>query len=294
MTEADELTRRSGVPGALVDLVRRLPSPVGDVASGTVERLRGTRFVGLVAEVAFFTAAGLAPLAIAILAFIGAIGPLVGDAAVSHIEDLLRQFIVLHLARDAATAATRDVTRLLSAGVLPLAWPFLLALFLSSRGFTGAMRGLGHLYGMEARRAPWKDALATFCFATGAATIGTLAAIGVMVRPVGAGGVASVYGWARWVVIPAAVVAYLTTLYWWSRGRRGPWTEELPGALVAAAGVIGSAVVYAAYLRSVPTLGLGPFVGVVVGVLLGTFTLTFALAAFVLIGGAVNAELGDQ
>lgn len=278
-------------------LLERLPGRTGSVASGTAERLREVRFVGLAAEIAFFVAAGLAPLAVATLALLGGIEPALAPEAATRIDGAFIGAITEVLGGDVAASALSDTERLLNAGTSGLAVPLLIAVVFSARGFTGAMRGLGHLHGQATKRAFWRDALATVLFTLGAALLAALGALGALLAPIDhAGTTLEVFGWARWFVLPAGLMFWLTSLYHYSRGPdAGPWASELPGASVATAVIIAAGLLFGFYLRRTPELGLGPFLGAVVGVLLATFSLLFAYAAAVVIGGALNAEReGDE
>lgn len=289
---ADRARRRSGIPEAVPSALARLPGRAGGLASGTAERLRGIRFVGLVAEIAFFVVAGLAPLAVAALALLGGIEPLLSDEAAARIDGVFIGVIVEVLGGDPARSALVDVRRLLGSGLSRLALPLGIGLVFSARGFTGAMRGLGHLYGQETTRPFWRDALATVLFTAGAALLATLAALGALLAPIGGTGpVLGVFAWARWLIVPAGLMLWLTTLYHYSRGpETSPWAAELSGAAVATIAVMGAGMLFGLYLQRTPGLGLGPFLGTLVGTVLATFSLVYAYAAAVVIGGAFNAE----
>lgn len=254
-----------------------------------IDRLRGIRFVGLVAEVAFFLAAGAPALGVAALALLGGFEPVVGEASFAPVEAALRRVVHLNLSRGTADRALAGLGQLLDGGAWHAAVAFATTVVLSSRGLTGAMRGLGHLYGTERHRPLWRDALVALGFATGAAVIGALATVGVLLGAARGSTFADVYAWARWVVVPAALVAHLTTLYWWCAGCDAPWHRDVPGALLATAGTVAAGTVYVAYVGLSPGLGLGPALGPAVGAVLATFTLVFAIAGIVLVGGAVNA-----
>lgn len=270
----------------------RLPGSAGRLAAGTAERLRGTRFIGLVAEIAFFVAAGLAPLAVATLALLGAVQPLLEPGTATSIDGLVTGAIMSVFAGDVASSAFSDVQQLLNAGLAGLALPLVIGLLFSARGFTGAMRGLGHLYGQATRRPVWRDGIATLAFTLGAALLGAVGALGALLAPSGQGGMAlGVFAWARWAILPGGLIVWLASLYSYSRGpRSGRWVTELPGAIVATVLIMVAGLVFGVTLRRPPTLGLGPFLGPVIGVVLATFSLVFVHAAAVVVGGALNAE----
>lgn len=262
------------------------------MASGTAERLREIRFVGLVAEIAFFVGAGLAPLAVATLALLGGLEPLLPPEVATRIDGIFIGAIMQVFGGDVSADAFADVQRLLDAGLQGLVVPVAIGLVFSARGFTGAMRGLGHLYGHEASRPFWRDALATVAFTLGAAILAAVSALGALLAPVGDLGAAlDVLSWARWLIIPVGLVVWLTSLYSYSRGPgSGRWITEVPGAVVATVAIVGAGLLFGLYLRRTPTLGLGPFIGAVVGVVLSLFSLLFAYAAALVAGGAFNAE----
>lgn len=269
---------------------QRLPDPVGRVTLDAVAHLHGTRFVGLVAEVAFFAAAGLIPLVVAALALIGGLDWLIGASTAAQVMDNLRTAIVSTFDRDVANAGVAAVSRLFDGNAVMLLYPLGVAIALSSRGFTGAMRGITTLYGTAERRDLWRDALATVVFTLAAALLAALAILGMLLRPIEGEGFARMYSLGRWIAVPAGSLAWITTLYHYARGWDRPWRAELPGAAVASAGLVVSGLVYGAYMRATPSLGLGSFLGLVLGGAVATFTLLFFLAASIIVGGAVNAR----
>jgi membrane protein len=117
-----------------------------------------------------------------------------------------------------------------------------------------------------------------------------------LLAPVAGGALIDAFRWGRWFVIPAGLLVFLATLYHYVHGWEYRWRQELPGALLATAGMVGAGAAYAAYLASGPELGLGPFFGAVVGGLLSTLGLLYGFAALMLLGGAYNAWLahGEQ
>ncbi|MDP9021610.1 MAG: YihY/virulence factor BrkB family protein [Actinomycetota bacterium] len=280
----------SEIAGVAAWTARRLPDPVGRVALDAVGHLRGTRSVGLVAEVAFFAAAGLIPLAVAALALIGALDWLIGASTAAQVKDNLRTAIMLTFDREVANAGVAALSRLFDGNAGMLLYPLGVAIALSSRGFTGAMRGITTLYGTAERRDLWRDAVATVAFTLAAALLAALAILGTLLRPIEGEGFVRMYSWGRWIVVPAGSFAWITTLYHYARGWDRPWRAELPGAAVASAGVVVSGLVYGIYMRTTPSLGLGSFLGPVLGGAVATFTLLFFLAASIIVGGAVNAR----
>jgi membrane protein len=281
--------RRSGIPPEVEKVAAHVPGRVGRDLAGTIRRARETRFFGLTAEVAFFFALGLPPLALTLLAIVGTLEPVIGAEPLQTIENELRSRISQNLDGDLEVNALGTLERLISGSPGLVLVPLIVAVYLAARGFTGAMRGLGHLYGMEIERPFWKDAAVTIAFTSGAAIIGVLATVGVVFSVLPSGAVITVIAESRWVVVPLLLVVYLTALYRYSRGG-GSWRSELPGGLVGTAGVLAVAIAYAGYLRRMPELALGPFIGPVLGTTLATFSLTFGLAAVVLLGGAYNAH----
>lgn len=281
--------RRSGIPPEVEQAAGWLPGRLGRDLAGTIDRARNTRFVGLAAEVAFFFALGLPPLALTLIAIVGTLEPVIGAQALHTIEDEFGTLIGQNLDGDLETNALGTLERLISGSPGLVLVPLVVAVYLAARGFTGAMRGLGHLYGMEVSRPFWQDAAVTLGFTTSAAVIGVLGTLGVVFSALPGGRVMTVVAWSRWVVIPLLLVLYLTALYRYSRGG-GTWRSELPGGLVGTVGVIAVALAYAGYLRRMPELALGPFIGPILGTALATFSLVFGLAAVVLLGGAYNAH----
>ncbi len=288
---ADQEAGRSGPP-VVTAALERIPGRPGELAAGAASELRGERFVGLVAEISFFVGAGLAPLTVAALALLGAFQPALAPDSAMRIDSVFIGAIMRVLEGDVAASAFADIQRLLNAGLSGVLVPLGIGVLFSARGFSGAMRGLMHLRGSIGHRPLWVDALATLAFTVGAAFLAAVGAVGALLGPIG-GDPAEVFDvvvWLRWTAIPVGLLLWLTSLYRYCRGQHAQaWKEELPGAVVASVGIIISGLVYGIYLRTTPELGLGPFLGPVVGAVLATFSLVFAFAASVVVGGAVNA-----
>lgn len=287
-----EQRRRSGIPEVVVQALARLPGASGEIAAGTASRLRDTRFVGLAAEVAFFAGAGTAPLIVAALVLLGELQSVLGEHVHAQVADTLRTTVNVTLTRSTANNARQGVEHLLSGRGLLIAPPLLLTVVLSSRGFAGAMRGLSHLYGVEEQRPVWKDALAAAGFTTVTAVLASLSIVfafasAMEVAP-------ALLRWGRWFVIPVALLALFTSLFRYTHHNDEPWTHEVPGAAFTTTGLIVAGIVYVTYLRSSPSLFLGPFFGALLGGVLATFSLLFFFAALVLIGGALNAERAER
>lgn len=256
---------------------------------GALRRLHEVRFVGLAAEIAFFVAAGLAPFAVSVLALAGLLSPLLGDA-ISRFEGSVATFLILQLEPASERVVIGAFRRLIGGSPSLVLAPLVVATLLAARGFTGATRGLGRLYGSEHARPVWRDALATLAFTATAVLIGALAGATAILLSPGGGGVVTVLGWARWIVIPAVLAAFLAALYRHAQGHGASWRAQVAGALVATAGMVGVALPYAATLRLGPSLGMGPVLGPVIGVVIATFSFVFGLAVALLLGGAINAE----
>lgn len=246
--------------------------------------------MGLAAEIAFFVGAGLAPFAVSVLALAGVLSPVTGDA-VERFEASVGAFLVLRLEHESELLALDGLRSILDGDLSLVLVPLVVATVLAARGFTGATRGVAHLYGREESEPVWRDALVTLGFTVTAELIGAVAAAIALMLPVGRGGVAtSVIGWGRWIVIPAAVAALVSALYRHAQGGGASWRGQIIGALVATGGMVGVAISYATYLRVSPSLGMGPVLGPVVGGVVATFSFVFGLAVAVLLGGAINAE----
>lgn len=287
--------RRSGIPRVAVTAAERVPGTVGEHIVGTLRRLRAIRFVGLAGELAFFLTLGLPPLIVAVLALVGVLTPTVGEQASTVLEARLSTQLLLHLDGTTESDALNALAQLLAGRVGLVFGPLLVAIYVSGRGFTGAMRGLAYLHGTDVHRPYWRDLMVTMSFTTGAAVLGVLTLLGAVFGPLSGSPFVDIYSWARWVVIPAGVTVFFTLLYRYSRTGGGPWSRDVPGAVVATAGMVASVLAYAAYVRSSPELGMGPFIGPILGVTVATLTVVFAVAAFVLIGGAFNAHrAGDH
>lgn len=285
--------RRSGIPREVERGVGLLPGRLGRDLEGTIRRLRETRFVGLSAEVAFFFALGLPPLALAFLAVVGAVEPVIGSEPAATVEVELRGLLSTNLSGPLHDNAIGTLDRLLGGSPGLLIIPLIVAVYLSVRGFTGAMRGVAFLHGTEVERPFWKDALVTLAFTTAAALLGAVVVIGTVLAALTDGALGGALSVMRWAALPLLLATYLAALYRYARGGGG-WGSSLAGGLLGALGMLGAGLAYMTLLRRTPELGLGPFLGPVLSVALGTLSFVYALAGSVLAGGAYSAHLSDE
>ncbi len=291
---AGEARRRSGIPRIAVELAAWLPGRVGEVTAGTLVRLRSIRFIGLSGELAFFLLLGLLPLVVAVVALVGLMTPLLGRETAFLLEAEVSAFIELQLGGDAQRRATRALEQLLAGRVGLVVGPLVVAIYVAGRGFVGATRALAYLHGRDIRNPYWRDMAVTISFTAAAGLLGVLALVGVLVSPLSRSPLVAVYAWARWIVVPGGMIVFFTALFRYARGGGGSLTRDLPGAVVTTVAIVGSALAYVAYVRTSPELGMGPFIGPLLGVAVATLTLVFAVAAFVLVGGAFNAHLAGD
>lgn len=282
--------RRSGIPPEVEKGAALLPGRLGRDVTGTIRRLRESRFVGLSAEVAFFFALGLPPLVLTFLALLGVSEPLVGDEITGFVEEEVRGILAQNLSGGLEENALGTLDHLLGGSPGLLLVPLVVAVYLSVRGFTGAMRGIAFLHGTEVERPFWQDALMTLAFTTGAALLGVLAVIATVLAALPDGPLAGPLDLLRWALLPVLVAVYLAALYRYARDG-GDWASGLVGGLLGALGMLAAALAYATLLRRTPELGLGPFLGPVLAVVLGTLSFVYSLAASVLLGGAYSAHL---
>ncbi len=304
----DDTPERTGVESGLLRLVARLPADLAHEVVAVYRRVHQVRVIGLSAEVAFFTALALVPLLSGVIAVVARLdlwlaaadGSLAGQVQ-ANIESAIR----LTFTGDARAGLTDIVGSLFEARDAALSISLVFTLFFASRGFSAAIRGLTIMYGTHRDRPWWHDRLAAVGFAAIFIVIAGFALAAFIVGPfLGRGldvadslgiGTAAVAAWGvlRWVVLVAGLVSGLAALYHFARRGHGRWVRDLPGAVIATAGLALAIVLYRVTLSAAPGLGFtgsAAAVGAVLGGFLATMVLLAITAGIILVGGAINAE----
>ena len=284
--------RLAGAPGWLRDGVA--------VVLRVVRQSIEDRVGGLAAEVAFFGVLSLFPGLLVVAAALGSLEGLIGGDLAGRAEELVLSFLDRILTEQAAgaVAAVRELFARPRGGLLTLA--SLLALWGLSRGFVAVIRALDLAYDLEEQRSLVHQRLTALGLALSAVAVAVVLLAAVVVGPLLGGGLrlagwlgldqefAATWGWLRWPVAFAVLVAWGTTLYHIGPYRRTPWRAGLPGAALAGILCLAVSVGFGAYLR------LAAAANQVLGALGGGLILLvwlYLLALAVLVGGELNAVL---
>ena len=284
--------RLAGAPGWLRDGVA--------VVLRVVRQSIEDRVGGLAAEVAFFGVLSLFPGLLVVAAALGSLEGLIGGDLAGRAEELVLSFLDRILTEQAAgaVAAVRELFARPRGGLLTLA--SLLALWGLSRGFVAVIRALDLAYDLEEQRSLVHQRLTALGLALSAVAVAVVLLAAVVVGPLLGGGLrlagwlglgrefAATWGWLRWPVAFALLVAWGATLYHVGPYRRAPWRAGLPGAALAGILCLAVSVGFGAYLR------LAAAANQVLGALGGGLILLvwlYLLALAVLVGGELNAVL---
>lgn len=277
-----------------------------------VQRFVAVRVTGLAAEMTYFMTLSALPLVTALGASLGLLQGLVGRDAVLGMEQAVVDSLQLVLSEEYSAEVVAPMVRtLLRQERLGFALSSLaLALFLASRVFRAAIRALDDAYQVDERRGIVQLYGLSLAFTLGAVVTLALVLTLVVVGPLlGAGqqlaeglGAGSVWSWAwaygRVPLLLLVVVAWLTWLYLVGPNVENTVRQSLPGALVAAAGLLVLTLGFRSYLDvagpggpgiqdgSAAVLAAAQFLAA----MLASLLYSWLASTLVLLGGVVNAE----
>ena len=283
------------------------------VLARIARRFVEVRLTGLAAEMTYFTALSLFPLLTAVGASLGLLERVLGDDAVTGMEDMVVENLQLVLSQEltdqVVAPLVRDLLRSERVGVAVSG--VLVALWLSSRVFRAAIRALDEAYEVEERRTLLQQYALSLLFTLGAVLMITTFLTTVVIGPLlGWGrGIAEEFGagsaydlawsYGRWAVLIAGGVLWHAWVYLVGPNVDNTWRETLPGAVVAVAGLALLSVGFRVYVEvagpqgprvetgSEGVLAVTQFVGAALAGLLYAWLAN----SIVLLGGLVNAEL---
>jgi membrane protein len=305
-------------PGRVERWTTRYPLRVGHVSVSRLlvrvaVRFNDVRVLGLSAEMTYYALLSIFPLLGALGASLGFLERAAGaDAALAAELTILRGVDAVF-----SREVTADVISPLVSGLLReerggfALTGFLLTLFFASRVFRSAIEALDVTYQVEERRGMlWVWGLGLL-FALLAVLTATVVIAMVVVGPLLGGGRA-IAGWlglgdafefawtvARWPVVLAIAMTFLSLLYRFGPNVRNPWREALPGAVFGMLALMLIAVAFRAYIEATglqsPTIDDADtavtvalqLVGALIAALLWMWLSSIAL----LTGGVLNAEL---
>ena len=278
----------------------RYGGPVLDVARRMATEFKNDRVTGLAGEIAYFTLLSLFPLVLLLAALLSSLDDIIGADLANDAEQAIVDGLsdVLTSEGDGLVNAVQQLFDRPSPGLLSIGLVF--TLWAASRTFVAVVNALDVVHELEEQR-PWlKVRLLGLALTLGTVVMVVVLLALVLIGPLlGTGqelaedlGVDGGFGTAwqllRVPVAAAVLISWAATIYHVvpHRAHRTRWRDDLPGALLAAAGAGLVTVGFRTYLDLAG--GTNAVVGAVGGVL--TAVLWIYLMAIVLLLGA---ELND-
>jgi membrane protein len=252
------------------------------------------RVTGLAAEAAFFVLFSLPPLLLGLVGALGYLDSVIGAHTIDHIRQNILTASGTVLSDKGVNQLVRplvnDVFRAGRPDVISLG--FVIALWSGSRAVNVFVDTITIMYGLEGHRGVVRTRLLSFGLYLIALVVGAIvlplmvAGPGAVISllPQIAGAVRVLY----WPVVIVLSVVFLTTLYHVSVPVRSPWSEDIPGALVALLiWVLGSFILRIYLVHAIEGPTIYGSLAAPVAVLLWLCVSAFA----VLVGAAVNAAI---
>ncbi|MFC5075305.1 YihY/virulence factor BrkB family protein [Kitasatospora cinereorecta] len=252
------------------------------------------RILGLAAEAAFFTLLSLPPLLLGLIGLLGYVDDWTATTTVASIERNILAAVQTVLSErgvnDIARPLMDDVTHGARPDVISIG--FAIALWSGSRAVNVFIDTITVMYGLDGHRGIVKTRLLAFLLYVVALLLG---AVVLPLLVVGPDRVVEFVPWGTevlavlyWPLVIVLSIAFLTTLYHVSVPVRSPWTEDIPGALVALAMWVMGSFLLRIYLTSTvegPTIygSLAAPIAVLLWIGISAFA--------VLVGAAVNAAI---
>lgn len=244
---------------------QRIPGSVGGRRVGPellsmIRRFVDVRVTGLAAEMTYYVLLSAVPLLTAIAASLGALERVTNTETVEQIHTAILSGLSQLLGEDTAAVEFADEVLRGNRGGLALT-SAAIALWLGSRMFRAAIRALDDAYDVPERRTLLQQWTMALGFAVTFTAVLVLTVTLVVVVPRVGGGLtvaehfgggemfAAVWNVARWPVVAAVLLAFITWLY-----RVGPNVNNtvkrcLPGAVFATAAVAIVSALFGVYLQ---------------------------------------------
>ncbi|WP_413450192.1 YihY/virulence factor BrkB family protein [Georgenia phoenicis] len=283
----------------------------------SLRRATEVRVTGLAAEMTYYGLISLVPLLTALGASLGFLERLVGQEAVTRIEeslvDAVSTVFAEQVAADVLAPLIEGLLREERAGVA--VGSVLVALWLASRMFRAAIRALDDAYRVPERRGLVGQYALGIALALGAVvTLLTILAAVVVGPLLGDGqeiadrlGLGAFFelAWSvlRWPALAVVTTTYLTIVYRYGPNITTTWRRCLPGAAVGTVGLVLVSVGFSAYLRVAgPSAPGGESVegaavtaaAQTIGLVLAGVVWLWLSSIVTLAGGVVNAELAQR
>ncbi|MBV9025698.1 MAG: YihY/virulence factor BrkB family protein [Streptomycetaceae bacterium] len=252
------------------------------------------RVTGLAAEAAFFVLFSLPPLLLGLVGALGYLDSVIGAHTIDHIRRNILTASGTVLSDNGVNQLVRPLVNDVFRGGRPdvISLGFVIALWSGSRAVNVFVDTITIMYGLEGHRGIVRTRLLSFGLYIVALIVG---AVVLPLMVAGPGAVVSllpqIAGVVRvlyWPVVIVLSIVFLTTLYHVSVPVRSPWSEDVPGALVALLmWVLGSFVLRVYLVRAIEGPTIYGSLAAPVAVLLWLCVSAFA----VLVGAAVNAAI---
>lgn len=256
-----------------------------------------TRVTGLAAEAAFFAVLSLPPLAIGLASTLGYLKGVIGSDRIVEIKVSIMHAAGTMLSGPAVTKLGKVLDDVLTgehAGLLSIG--FVLALWAGSRAMNVYVDTITIAYGLSGRRGIVRTRVLAFGLYMLGLILGSVAlpllVIGpdflITIFPTVAGFIHAMY----WPLVLTTLVAFLNTLYHLAVPLRTPWSQDLPGTVLAVLLWMAGSALLRDYISST-FQGTGTANALYGGLAAPVAILVwlYATAFAVLLGAALNAAV---
>ncbi len=260
----------------------------------TVDTCVEYRVTGLAAEAAFFVLLSLPPLLLGLVGALGYLDDAIGADTIGHIRGNILSASATVLSGKGVNQLVRPLVDSVFRSGRPdiISLGFVISLWSGSRAVNVFVDTITIMYGLDGRRGIVHTRVLSFALYVVALIVGAV------VLPLLVAGPEAVTHWVPhsagtvqvlyWPVVLILSVAFLTTLYHVSVPVRSPWSEDVPGALVALVmWVLGSFLLRLYLTHAVEGPTIYGSLAAPIAVLLWIGVSAFA----VLVGAAVNAAV---
>lgn len=247
-----------------------------------VAREYGRDGVGdLAAAITFWAILSLPAAALAIVSTLSELDRVIGASLVEDFETSITELVEeTFVDSQPLVEATQELFRTNQAGIATFAT--LVAIYSVSRAFAGLIRALDHAYDVEEGRPFWFVRLLGVLLGLGTVAVVATASVTLAYLPS-----LPLQGFTHLLTVPlivAFVVLWTTAVFHFGPNHRTPWRYDLPGAIIATFGWLGTVQLYALYLRVVGSDDLRSALGAI----LLALTLIHLLSIILLVGAEVN------
>ncbi|WP_231839467.1 YihY/virulence factor BrkB family protein [Blastococcus saxobsidens] len=285
--------------------LRHWPTPVRvplQVAGRTLAKAWQDRILGLSAEAAFWQILSVPPLLIGLLGSLGYLGALIGNDAVSQIEERLLDASARALTTDVVDGLVQPtLTDILGSGRLEVvSLGFLLSLWAGSSATATFMNTIVIAYDQRDVRGPIRTRLkALWLFVVGmflAVLTLPLLVLGrdvliTLVPPDWRNTTDMLIGAVYWPIVVVGLLLGLTSFFHVVLPNRLPWRRHLPGALLSLGFFLVAALLLRAYVTDILTTAL-PYGALAAPIAALLFCFFFGMA--VLLGAELNATIQSR